>query len=142
VTHVVDLVAEYPAHPAIRRLPGYRSLPVLDGAAPPDRDVVLRLLRDLAATDSDVLVHCDSGRGRAPTFAAALLMARGLAADSTAALRMIRARRPVSAPTRVDLVFLATLAPSLRRRRDDTAPHALDDDLQGSRRGRDPRAVL
>ena len=112
-TFVVDLVAEYSAPAAIRALPGYRSLPVLDGGVPPDALAALGLLRELAASNDEVLVHCDSGRGRAPTFAAALLVARGLAPDTTAALRMIRARRPVSAPTRADLAFLAAVAPAL-----------------------------
>lgn len=113
VTHVVDLVAEYPARRAVRRLPGYRNLPVLDGGAPPHAGAVLRLLEELARADGDVLVHCDSGRGRAPTFAAALLVVRGLAPDTNVALRTIRSRRPVSAPTRSDLAFLASLSPGL-----------------------------
>jgi hypothetical protein len=113
VTFVVDLVAEYSAPAAVRRLPGYRSLPVLDGGVPPDPGAALGLLRELAAADDEVLVHCDSGRGRAPTFAAALLVARGLAPDTTTALRMIRGRRPVTTPTRADLAFLATIAPVL-----------------------------
>jgi protein-tyrosine phosphatase len=113
VTHVVDLVAEYSEPSAVRTLPGYRSLPVLDGSVPPNPDAVLDVLRELAASDTDVLVHCDSGRGRAPTFAAALLVARGLAPDIPAALAMIRERRPVTSPTRTDLVFLAALEPRL-----------------------------
>jgi protein-tyrosine phosphatase len=114
VAYVVDLVAEYAAPRALRALPGYRALPVLDGATPPDPGTVLDLLRELAETPGGVLVHCDSGRGRAPTFAAALLVVRDLAPDVDQALRAIRARRPVSAPTRVDRAFLAALAPALR----------------------------
>src|SRR5262249_23527207 len=41
VAYVVDLVAEYPAHRGIRGLPGYRSLPVLDGGVPADVDAFL-----------------------------------------------------------------------------------------------------
>ena len=114
VSTVVDLVAEYAPPRHIRRLPGYRSLPVLDGGVPPDTDVFLALVRELAAPSAgDVLVHCDSGRGRAPTFAAALLVARGLAPDVTSALSAIRARRPVIAPTRSDLLFLDRVVPAL-----------------------------
>ena len=117
VTTVVDLVAEYAASPRIRALPGYRCLPVLDGGVPPDDDVFVSLIRELAAPGTgDVLVHCDSGRGRAPTFAAALLVARGMAPDVAHALSMIRERRPVVAPTRSDLAFLERIASALGTR--------------------------
>ncbi len=114
VTTVVDLVAEYSAPRAIRDLPGYRSLPVLDGGYPPDAAAFLELVRELLVCDGDVLVQCDSGRGRAPTMAAALLVARGLAGDVAGAVAMIRARRPVAAPTRSDLVFLDSVSAALR----------------------------
>ena len=61
-----------------------------------------------------VLVHCDSGRGRAPTMAAAILIARGLALDVASALAVVRERRPVSSPTRVDVAFLERVLPRLR----------------------------
>jgi protein-tyrosine phosphatase len=115
VTTVVDLVAEYPADPVVRQLRGYCCLPVLDGGFPPDRARFLRLVRELAALDGgDLLVHCDSGRGRAPTFAAALLIARGLAADATEAIARVCARRPVAALTRSDLRFLVEVLPELQ----------------------------
>jgi hypothetical protein len=114
VTHVVDLVAEYPAPPWVRAWPGYRNLPVLDGGQPPDPGAFLALVRELRDVPGDVLVHCDSGRGRAPTMAAAILIARGLAPDVDAALALVRARRPVSAPTRSDAAFLEAVGPGLR----------------------------
>lgn len=117
VTTVVDLVAEYGAERAIRRMPGYRCLPVLDGGFPADLDHVAALVREVAAIETgDVLVHCDSGRGRAPTFAAAVLIARGLATDAADALAVVRVRRPVVAPTRSDVAFLDALAPRVRAR--------------------------
>jgi protein-tyrosine phosphatase len=114
VTTVVDLVAEYPADRAVRGMPGYRNLLVLDGGVPPDVAAFLALVREVAAVRGDVLVHCDSGRGRAPTFAAALLVVRGLAPDVGSALATMRAARRVVAPTRVDLAFLAAVEPRLR----------------------------
>jgi protein-tyrosine phosphatase len=114
VTWVVDLVAEYPASRPMRALPGYRSVLVLDGGHPPDLEAFLALVGELADAEGDVLVHCDSGRGRAPTVAAALLVARGLVPDEWAAVAHIRARRPIAAPTRSDLAFLARVAPALR----------------------------
>lgn len=114
VTHVVDLVAEYPAAPAVRRLAGYRSLPVLDGGFPPDPHAFVTLVRELVADGAEVFVHCDSGRGRAPTMAAALLVARGLAPDVEVAVAWVRVERAVARLTRTDLVFLATVEPWLR----------------------------
>jgi hypothetical protein len=117
VTTVVDLVAEYGAARAVRGLAGYRSLPVLDGGFPANLDETVALVCEVAAIETgDVLVHCDSGRGRAPTFAAAILVARGLATDADDALALLRTRRPVVAPTRSDLAFLAAILPRVRAR--------------------------
>jgi protein-tyrosine phosphatase len=126
VTTVVDLVAEYAADRAVRGMPGYRSLLVLDGGVPPDAGAFVAVVREVAAARGDVLVHCDSGRGRAPTFAAALLVVRGLAPDVEGALAMLRAARAVVAPTRVDRAFLAAVEPRLRA----SAPAARPVDLQ------------
>ncbi len=112
---VVDLVAEYPEPRALRTRAGYRGFPLLDGGFPPDAPAFVALIAELAAVDGDILVHCDSGRGRAPTVAAALLIAQGKADDPAGAVARIRAQRPVSAPTRSDLAFLARILPALRR---------------------------
>jgi protein-tyrosine phosphatase len=117
VTTIVDLVAEYGAARAVRRMPGYRCLPVLDGGFPADLEQAAALVRELAAIETgDVLVHCDSGRARAPTFAAAVLIARGLATDAADALTVVCARRRVAAPTRSDVTFLDAVAPRVRPR--------------------------
>ncbi len=116
VTTVVDLVAEYGAARGIRRLAGYRCLPVLDGGFPADLDEAVALVCEVAADPGEVLVHCDSGRGRAPTFAAAILVARELATGADDALALLRAKRPVVAPTRSDLAFLAAILPRVRAR--------------------------
>jgi hypothetical protein len=114
VSHVVDLIAEYDAPAWERGLPGYRALPVLDGGEPPDAAAFLALVRELRDVTGVIVVHCDSGRGRAPTMAAAILVARGLAPDVDAALALVRERRPVSSPTRVDVAFLRAVSPALR----------------------------
>jgi hypothetical protein len=114
VTHVVDLVAEYPEPRAVRTLPGYRGLPTLDGGFPPNVDALLTLVDELATARGGVLVHCDSGRGRAPTLAAAVLIARGEAHDVDAAIERVRRARPVAHPTRSDRTFLAGAVPGLR----------------------------
>jgi protein-tyrosine phosphatase len=80
---------------------------VLDGGVPPDVARFLALVREVAnLSGGDALVHCDSGRGRAPTFAAAVLVARGLARDAAQAVAALRALRSVVAPTRSDVAFL------------------------------------
>ena len=83
-------------------------------AVTPDADAFVALVHEVADAGGDVLVHCDSGRGRAPTFAAALLVVRGLAPDVASALAMMRAARAVVSPTRVDRAFLAAVEPRLR----------------------------
>jgi hypothetical protein len=114
VGHVVDLVAEYPEAHGIRTRPGYRGLPTLDGGFPPRLDEFLVLVDELATARGGVLVHCDSGRGRAPTLAAAVLIARGEAHDVDGAIDRVRRARPVAHPTRSDRMFLATALPGLR----------------------------
>jgi protein-tyrosine phosphatase len=114
VTHVVDLVAEYPAPRWARELEGYRNVSVLDGGKPPAPRALLALACELRDVTGGILVHCDSGRGRAPTVAAALLIARGVAPDVEAAVTLVRERRPAASPTRSDIAFLETVLPRLR----------------------------
>src|SRR5262249_10534723 len=86
----------------------------LDGAEPPSREAFLAVVRDLRDVTGGILVHCDSGRGRAPTMAAALLIARGLAPDVDSALALVREGRPVSSPTGGGVGFLRSVRRSLR----------------------------
>ena len=79
---LIDLVAEFAEPRALRKRRAWRFLAILDGGVPPDEAAWLSLVREAAAWRGPVLVHCDSGRGRAPTFAAAVLMVRGLAPDA------------------------------------------------------------
>lgn len=111
VERIVDLVAEFSAPAALRVHPGYRSLPVLDGAIPPEEPAVLSLLDELVCVEGAILIHCDSGVGRAPTFAALVLLRLGAAADLESALALVRSARPMARPTSADLRFLERLAP-------------------------------
>jgi len=111
---VVDLTSEWPAPRRVRGLPGYRCLPVLDGSTPPDDERFLALLEEILAASGSVYVHCEEGRGRAPTLAAAVLIARGIAPDVPAALELVRKARPSACPTRTDQRFLEHIAPRLR----------------------------
>jgi len=109
VSMVIDLVAEFSEPREIREMSGYRSMPVLDGGYAPDEESFDELLREVAATDEVVLVHCDSGKGRAATFAALLLVHRGLADDPAAAVDILRSARPAVAPTRSDFIFMTRM---------------------------------
>lgn len=60
---VLDLVCEFDEPEAIRSLPGYRCVPVLDGHHPPDEEAFVALLDELAEVPGPVVVHCESGRG-------------------------------------------------------------------------------
>lgn len=107
---LVDLTCELSEPPALRELPGYRCVPVLDGAVPPDEEAFVALLREVAVASGGVLFHCESGKGRAPTAAALALVARGIAQESATALELVRKGRPSAAPTRVDLEFIERIA--------------------------------
>ncbi|WP_437966577.1 dual specificity protein phosphatase family protein [Sorangium sp. So ce260] len=89
---VVDLTAELPAAPAIRRHPGYVCVPVLDGTGP-ELAALRELLRRLRDEDG-VYVHCASGHGRSATLATALLLDRGPAARVEEVEAQLRQRRP------------------------------------------------
>jgi hypothetical protein len=110
---IVDLTCEIDEPARVRAHPGYRCVPVLDGAAPPDDEAFLRLLDEVRAASGGVLFHCESGRGRAPTAAALALIARGVASDPPTALELVRKGRPSAAPTRVDLEFIERIAKRL-----------------------------
>jgi hypothetical protein len=110
---IVDLTCEIGEPARVCAHPGYRCLPVLDGAAPPDDEAFLDLLDELRAAKGGVFIHCESGRGRAPTAAALALIARGVASDPPSALELVRKGRPSAAPTRVDLEFIDRIAARL-----------------------------
>lgn len=106
VDFVIDFTAEFSEPRAIRTRLGYRCVPVLDGSYPPDESSFLALIDELARSERGVLLHCDSGKGRAPTAAAALLLARGLANSVAEAVEHLRNARPVVALTSSDYDFL------------------------------------
>jgi protein-tyrosine phosphatase len=103
---VLDLVAEFPGARAVRSRPGYRCLPVLDGHHPRSLESFLGRTEEAAAAPGGVLIHCESGVGRAPTAAAVLLVARGLVPDPASAVELIAKRRPKIHPTRSDRDFM------------------------------------
>lgn len=112
---VVDLVSEFPEPADVRSRPGYRFLAVLDGGVPPAIEPVLALLEELADPQRPTLVHCDSGMGRAPTFAALLMLRRGEADTVDEARAAIERARPFVHLGTVDRAFLAHVAPRVPR---------------------------
>ncbi|MBA4062151.1 MAG: hypothetical protein C0501_00270 [Isosphaera sp.] len=92
---VLDLAAEFAEAPALRGLPGYRSLPVLDGAAPSGQDVrdAVDWLRAAVAA-GPVYVHCALGHGRTGCVVVAYLLAAGVVSSAAEGVRRLRALRP------------------------------------------------
>lgn len=90
---VLDLAGEFGEVAALRTLPGYRSLPILDATAPTPEQLTdaVAWLRTALAT-GPVYVHCALGHGRTGTVVAAYLVSEG--ATVAEALALLRAARP------------------------------------------------
>lgn len=89
----VDLTAELPRI-AARSLPvRYYVLPTLDATAP-DFEPFACLVEAIAPERAPIFVHCAAGHGRSAAFAAALLVARGLASSAEEAEEILRRARP------------------------------------------------
>jgi protein-tyrosine phosphatase len=89
---VVDLTAEFLAHPGVLRGRDYLCLPTLDCSAPDER-LFRAAVERVAAWPGTVYLHCAAGHGRSATLAAAVLVARGLAPDADSAVQMLRSVR-------------------------------------------------
>jgi protein-tyrosine phosphatase len=108
VTMVVDLTAEFHRTPALREHHRYVCVPTLDTAVPRER-AFRELVELVAAWEGGVYVHCAQGKGRGATVAAAVLLARGLAADVREAERLLRKVRPGVKLQRTQRALLARL---------------------------------
>ncbi len=101
---VLNLCWEFSGLSGSRRGPRFETgrVPILDGAAPTDRqfDDAVRWVAARRDEGRCVLVHCAQGHGRTSTVAAAILVRLGLAPDAGQALAMIRAVRPFARPSR------------------------------------------
>ena len=97
VDHIVDLTCEYAERPRQRCHPGYLSLPMVDGAAPPPQ-VLRQYAERLSKLKGRIYLHCAEGHGRTATVAAALLLVRGIANDVEDALARIAVVRPKARP--------------------------------------------
>jgi hypothetical protein len=92
---VLDLAPEFTEVRALRRLPGYRSLPVLDATAPSWEELgtAVAWLRE-QVDRGPVLVHCALGHGRSGTVVIAYLVAAGRVTEVREGLALVRAHRP------------------------------------------------
>lgn len=89
----VDLAAEWATTPDRVAPARYVGLPSLN-KLPPPLGPTRRLLEELATSQERVFVFCSAGKGRSATFAAALLLGRGVCATPEDAVRRLAAIRP------------------------------------------------
>lgn len=107
---VVDLTSEFPEPRAVVAGRAYVCLPTLDALAPPVA-AMRELVKQVAAWPGTALVHCATGHGRSAVVAAAVLLARGLAADPKEAQRLVRKARPGVSLNRPQRRLLEQLVP-------------------------------
>lgn len=97
-------------------LPRYLHLPTVDDTAPSiehlDRGVVF--IKEIIDAGGKVYIHCGAGVGRAPTMAAAYLIAEGHTLEE--ALQMIRKVRPFITITPPQMAQLTTYEETCRGR--------------------------
>ena len=94
LTAAVNLRIEYDDAAHGLALANYCHLPTVDDAAiaPAHFDLGVNFIREQVAQDGKVYIHCKAGVGRAPTMAAAYLIAEGMSTD--AAIALIKTVRP------------------------------------------------
>ena len=90
---VVDMTAEFVEPRGVVSRASYRCLPTLDATAPA-REPFLSLVGEIAGWPGGVYVHCANGYGRSAVVAAAVMMAKGLAADAEQAVALLVKARP------------------------------------------------
>ena len=101
INGVINLRAEFDDRRLGLALPNYLHLPTVDDGAPSLQDLQagVAFYRNIKANGGKVYIHCGAGVGRAPTMAAACLIAEGFTAE--AAWEKIRQVRIFIRPTRV-----------------------------------------
>jgi protein-tyrosine phosphatase len=107
---VVDLTAEFPEPRAVVVGRSYVCLPTLDALAPPVGPM-RKLVQQVAAWPGTVYIHCAVGHGRSALVAAAVLLARGLAAGPKEAQQLVRKARPGVSLNRPQRRLLELLVP-------------------------------
>jgi protein-tyrosine phosphatase len=93
ISAVVDLTAEFPAPLGLVGCREYHCLPTLDHEAPP-ATAFAQMVARLAGYEGNLYLHCALGHGRSAMLAAAILVARGQAADLDTAWEHLQSLRP------------------------------------------------
>jgi hypothetical protein len=87
----VDLTAEFAEPSAIRKRPGYRCFPLLDGSAPTP-EALAEAVKSLPP--GRTFVHCAQGHGRSGLFGLAFLLVSRVTRTLDEGLEMLQAARP------------------------------------------------
>jgi hypothetical protein len=92
---VLDLAAEFVEVPSLRKLPGYRSFPVLDATAPTEEQLqeAVAWLNETVKV-GPVYIHCALGHGRTACVVVAYLLATGVVPTVAEGIRLLRSLRP------------------------------------------------
>jgi len=94
VTLICDLTCEFCDPLTIRKHPGYRSLPILDGCGV-SGEKLMELVKELLPSKSGrLLIHCALGHGRTGMVASAWLIAHGDAKSVDEAIGILKSFRP------------------------------------------------
>lgn len=101
INGVINLRAEFDDRQLGVALPSYLHLPTVDDSAPSlqDLNAGVAFYQKIKANGGKVYIHCGAGVGRAPSMAAACLIAEGFTPE--AAWEKIRQVRIFVRPTRV-----------------------------------------
>lgn len=118
---VLDLAAEFAESPPLRKLQGYKSLPVLDATAPTDNQLRCAMAWiDASLASGPVYVHCALGHGRSATVIISYLLSTGIVLTIEDGERLLQSLRAGVRLNRAQRQRLATFGP---RARDQTGTH-------------------
>lgn len=104
-TLLIDLTAEFPATKAVAQGRTYLCLPTLDTSIP-DKHALQEIVKQAAAWNGNVYVHCALGHGRSAMVVMGILLAKGLAKDVNSAETLVKAGRPGIGLSQTQRAFL------------------------------------
>jgi len=116
VTLIVDLTTEFAAPRSVLKNRQYLCVPSLD-ASIPKADAFIAAVEQIRRHDGGTLVHCALGRGRSAAVVAGVLIAKGVAANTEEAERMMKSLRPEVGLNAVQKQFLKSIEGKLHQMR-------------------------